>query len=802
VSDSAAGVHGFVPALTSFVGRAAESAEVADLLGRYRLVTVTGPGGVGKTRLAAEVTRQVADRFADGVWQVELASVQEPALLPAAAAAVLGAQQAPDASIVESLLAMLSRQQLLLVLDNCEHMLAAVAELCGSLLPHADELRIMTTSREPIGVAGEARYRLPPLGLPGPGIPAGIAGSEAVVLFADRAHRVDPHFTLSDELEPVVARIVTRLDGMPLAIELAAARVETLGVEQLLDRLDDRFRLLVGTDRLAAARQRSLAATVDWSYQLLGEQERRVFRRLAVFPGAFTLEAAEMVAGLGAGQMLLHLVDCSLVTPPTSDPDGRSRYQMLETLRGYGTERLIEAAEQQEAVAMRAGYALQVAEHAAAGLDTAAGELAASRWLDAEDATLHQSLAWCLEHDRATALRLAIALAPWWRLRGRYATGYELLRAAGEQAGKDTDAWCAVQVWLGSLAPGPDDDVVSFDHFTAARNALAARGPSSLLVRAVTGRAGSLANLGRLPEAAEEARQALAMARQLGDAAGEVRALFWLATAASYTGDPQTSVSLLREALRVDQGAIPGRLIRSCCNFLSVALVEAGEFASAQESCMRGLALARQAGDLLSLTEGLKPLVELDLHAGRMSEARMHLCEAIEAASRLGPGMVLLDCIDYCGYLCAAGQQWTEAVTLWTAHAAWLQGAGIPDLPQDAQRRQELLRKARQALGPARTRTAEERGQAMTLATAAEFATMQVTSEPPKPDTTLELPRLSARERELVSLVAQGRTDAQIAEQLYISVRTVRSHLDRIRDKTGSRRRADLTRLALNAGLI
>ena len=223
-------------------------------------------------------------------------------------------------------------------------------------------------------MAGEARYRLGPLTLPGPDDAAG-AGCEAVALFADRARRADAHFALDGRTGPVVARLVTRLDGMPLAIELAAARVEALGVAQLLDRLDDRFGLLMAGDRLAAGRQRSLAATVAWSYQLLDEHERRVFRQVSVFPGPFTLEAAEAVAGAGAGPAVLRLVDCSLLVPPRAGPDGRSRYVMLETLRAYGTGLLAEAGEQEAAAAALAGYALQVAEEAAAGLQTGTGEL-------------------------------------------------------------------------------------------------------------------------------------------------------------------------------------------------------------------------------------------------------------------------------------------------------------------------------------------------------------------------------------------------------------------------------------------
>ncbi len=240
---------------------------------------------------------------------------------------------------------MLGRQQLLLVLDNCEHVIGAAAELCAGLLLGCDDLRVLATSREPLRVAGEARYRLAPLALPGPDDAAG-SGCSAVALFADRARRADARFGLDGEAGPAVARLVRRLDGMPLAIELAAARVEALGVTQLLDRIDDRFGLLGGGDRLAPSRQQSLAATVEWSYRLLDEPEQRVFRLVSLFPGPFTLEAAEAVAGEGASAAVLRLVDCSLVVPPRPGPDGRSRYVLLETLRAYGAGLLTAAGEQ------------------------------------------------------------------------------------------------------------------------------------------------------------------------------------------------------------------------------------------------------------------------------------------------------------------------------------------------------------------------------------------------------------------------------------------------------------------------
>ena len=475
------GVHGFPAELTSFIGRDGPVREVAGLLAEHRLVTVTGPGGVGKTRLAGQVARAVAGRFADGVWLAELAPAGDPAQVPGVVAAALGVREQPGLPAAEVLVRVLARQQLLLVLDNCEHVIAVAAELCAGLLAACDDMRVLATSREPLRVAGEARYRLGPLSVPGTGTPADVGGSEAVALFADRARQVDARFALTGETGPAVARLVAALDGMPLAIELAAARVEALGAVQLADRLDDRFGLLAGGDRLAPGRHRSLAAAVEWSYRLLGEEERRIFRAISVFPGPFTLEAAEAVAGPGAGAAVLRLVDCSLLVPPREGPDGRWRYSMLETLRAYGAGLLAGSGEQDAAEIGLAGYAVEVAGQAGAGLRTAEGDAAAVRWLDAEDATMAQVLVWGMEHDLSVALRLVAGLGWWWSLRGRLAGQYRLLHEAADRAGRGSDGWWDAQLWLSYTVLFSGDLAAALDHFTVLRDAAAERGPCPAL---------------------------------------------------------------------------------------------------------------------------------------------------------------------------------------------------------------------------------------------------------------------------------------------------------------------------------
>jgi predicted ATPase/DNA-binding CsgD family transcriptional regulator len=794
------GVHGFPAALTSFVGRAGPVREVAALLGQHRLVTVTGPGGAGKTRLAGEVAGRVAGRFADGVWLAELAAAADPALVASVVAAALGVREQPGVPAAGTVAGVLARQQLLLVLDNCEHVIGAAAGLCAGLLAACDDVRVLATSREPLAVAGEARYRLGPLALPGPDDPAGAGGSEAVALFADRARSGDTHFALDGQTGPVVARLVARLDGMPLAIELAAARVEALGVAQLLDRIGDRFDLLIAGDRLAAGRQRSLAATVAWSYQLLGDDERRVFRAVSIFPGPFTLEAAEAVAGAGAGPAVLRLVDCSLLVPPRPGPDGRSRYRMLETLRAYGAGLLAQAGEEGGAAAALAGYALGVAEQAAAGLETSTAEVAAARRLDAEDATMRQVLAWAMDHDADVALRLAVALAPWWLLRGQLAGQCPLLREAAGRASSGSGMWCAAQSWLGHAAVYSADLAGALAHYTAVCDAIGDRGPSRALVDCLAGRSETLVNLDRIPEAIKDGRRALDLARKIGYPAGEVLALMSLSIAARSAGDPGGAVRLARQAEQITAD-IPGRIARSCSRFLAGVLITAGELAAAERPCASALARSRDAGDLRNLAALLARMPVLDLRAGRVEDAAAHLREALQITERTGLRFELYNILDGCGNLCAATGRWAEAVTVWAACLSLSRQEGPTQAPF-ARRRGEALREAWQVLGPDRARAAEERGAAMSPDTAAEYAVMLALPGPQHPQVPPGPARLSARERELVTLVAQGRTDAQIAAQLYISVRTVRSHLDRIRDKTGCRRRADLTRLALTAGLV
>jgi predicted ATPase/DNA-binding CsgD family transcriptional regulator len=795
---AAVGVHGFPAVLTSFVGRAGAVREVAGLLEEYRLVTVTGPGGVGKTRLAGAVARQVAARFADGAWLAELAPVRDPVRVASAVAVALGVREQPGVPAADAVMRVLARRQLLVVLDNCEHVIEGAAQLCAGLLAACDDVRVVATSRERLRIAGEAAYRLVPLPVPGPG--DDMAGAEAVTLFADRARAADAGFALTGQNRADVARLVSRLDGMPLAIELAAARVEALGVSQLLDRMDDRVALLAGGDRLAAGRHRSLAATAEWSYQLLEQDEQRVFRYLSVFPAPFTLEAAEAVAGERAAPAVLRLVECSLLVPPWPGPDGRSRYGMLETLRDYGAGLLAGAGEQGQAQAALAGYVLKVAEQAGAGVQTTTGELAGARWLDAEDAAMGHVLAWAVEHDLDTAARLVSALGLWWVLRGRLAGQERLLRELAGRAEAGSSGWCAAQLWLAWTAQGAADLPESLQRCGEIVAVIGDREPSRALVDCLALQSVNLSNLGRVPEAAGCGRRALGMARALDYPSGQAAAMGAVIIAARFAGDLDDALQLARQATQIPD--IPGRATRACGRLLAEVLAEAGDLAAAEQVRAATLAQVRDAGDLNSLGELLVATGDADLRAGRAADAAAHLREAAQIALQTGTWFTILHVLEGCGPLCGATGRPADAITAWAAQETLERQGGFWEPDSAARRREDALRDAWRVLGPGRARAAEQRGAAMSLATAAEYALMLTTPSPPPAQAGSGTAKLSTRERDLVTLVAQGRTDAQIAAQLYISIRTVRSHLDRIRDKTGCRRRADLTRLALSEGMV
>ena len=405
--------------LTSFIGRQHELAAVSHLLQTTRLLTLTGPGGTGKTRLALEAAADVdvQERFPAGVWLVELAPLADPALVPHAVATALGVREQPGRSLLDALLDYLRAKTLLLLLDNCEHLIETCAQLAEMVLHAAPGVTILASSREPLGIAGESPYRVPPLSQPDPRQVHDLDALEridSVQLFVERALTAYPPFRLTAHNAPVVAQICRRLDGIPLALELAAARARFLPPEQIAARLDDRFRLLTGGSRTALPRHQTLLALIEWSHELLSDSERALLRRLAVFAGGFSLEAAQAVCGDGGVGLtdetldtLAHLADKSLLEVDVVE----GRFRLLETIRQYAREQLLAAGEAEAVRNRHLAFFLQYAKQAEPKLRSAK-QLAWLDRLETEHDNLRTALAWALERGTSDhALQLAGALA-------------------------------------------------------------------------------------------------------------------------------------------------------------------------------------------------------------------------------------------------------------------------------------------------------------------------------------------------------------------------------------------------------
>jgi DNA-binding CsgD family transcriptional regulator len=484
---------------------------------------------------------------------------------------------------------------------------------------------------------------------------------------------------------------------------------------------------------------------------------------------------------------------------------------MLETLRAYGARLLAEGGEGDAAQAALARYALRVAEEARAGLTADAGEVAAARWLDAEDATMRRALDWALEHDAAlgheaaVAPRLAAAMAWWWQVRGRLAAQVPLLRAAVDRAAAGSDAWCDGHTWLGQASLDSADPAGALRHFTAVRDAIGDRGRFPLLARCLSGRSGTLLGMGRIAEAAGDARRSLALAREGGHPVAEALALAVLSLVACISGDRVGAVQLATQAERISASQ-HGPSARVCSHTLTSVLIEVGDLAAAERTCAAGLADAREAGDLWSLGNLLEKMVVLNLNRGPLRGRRRAPADSPQdrTADRRtqegdrGPGLlrvpVRLDGAPRRGghHMGRGGRAWARGVRGPVASGS-ARGL-VPAAGTTA--RSPAGARAGSGAGGRGTRHGDEPGGRGRIRSHAH----RVGSGAAGRGTGLET--LSPRERELVTLVAQGHTDTQIAGQLHISVRTVSSHLDRIRDKTGCRRRADLTRLALSAGLV
>jgi predicted ATPase/class 3 adenylate cyclase/DNA-binding CsgD family transcriptional regulator len=617
--------------VTSFVGRETQIDELRTLLAGNRLVTLTGAGGAGKTRLAVEIAERAVADFEEGAWYVDLAPITHPDVVPVTVARAFGLPDQPGHSATDSLVGHLRNRRVLVVLDNCEHLLDACARLVGGLLGSCPAVTLLATSREPIRAAGEVTWAVPSLSLE----------DEATQLFSDRARQVRPDFRLGDDNAGTVAEICERLDGMPLAIELAAARVRALSLKEILDSLHDRFRLLTGGARTAVRRQQTLRASVDWSHALLSEGERTLFRRLAVFLGGFDLEAARAVAGGAEAEryqvldQLGLLVEKSLVI--AENVSSRTRYRLLETVRQYAMEKLGESG---EAATVRSRHRDHYTWLAGALDSPARGDHHQRiEQAEVEMDNLRSAFGWSLETgDIGHALELASWLQPLWLTRGRIMEGLAWFDVA---LGKEDSGDAAMPVervraladrsalagWIGM--PGAAD---------AAKQALIrARelDDPALVVRALTGMCcDAVWNLEEAggPYFTEAAR----LARELGDLWRLSQILGRLANAGVSAGDPVAAATAGEEGLQIAE-AIGDRFSARCCRWaLASAQFLRGDLAGAVDQFDRVIDEATAAHDVLMRVSGLMTQGPAHAYRGDASAARAAADAVVQASTDLG----------------------------------------------------------------------------------------------------------------------------------------------------------------------
>jgi predicted ATPase/DNA-binding CsgD family transcriptional regulator len=796
--------------LTSFVGRRHEVAAVSALLRRagVRLVTLTGPGGAGKTRLALRVTEEVEAWFADGAAFVDLASVRDPELVVSTIAQALGVREMGDRPPAERLVDALRDRHLLLVLDNFEHV-AEAGPLVPWLLAGCPTVKALITSRAALRLSGERVVPVEPLGLPDPSSPlplSELAVIEAVALFVDRAQAARPDFALSEANAPSVAEAVRRLDGLPLAVELAAAKARLLPPEALLSRLAQRLPLLAGGPRDAPARLRTMHSAIAWSHDLLSREEQTLFRRFAVFVGGFTLEAAEAVAGDFSIEVFAGveaLADQSLLR--SLGGDAEPRFAMLETVREFGLAQLEASGEAAETRRRHAEHFLELTETVEPRLRRAeqGGWLAR---LEAEHDNLRAALSWGLAVDTATALRLAGNLHWFWYLRGHWSEGRR---------------------WL-------EDALVRGDAPTRTAARMKALAGAGILAFA----------LGDHTGARDRLEESAAIGRSLGDPSGTAYALHFLEMGALYVGDRAAARRLAESVALFRKARDAWGLATALCS-QGIAAIRLGEPAAAplvEES----LVLAHELGDAWSLARALNYTGELARLSGEDERARARYEESLalyrEIGHRDGAARVLHNlghtlqhlgdlrrAAEYFAEALAVGQdhgdRWNlahylaglagmalelgdpvRAVRLLGAASGMIEAAGGVPWPVERAEHDRILAATRVRLGEEAFAAAWAAGRALRLegavAEAADVASAGLRMLPSTSPSERTTGRLTQREVEVLRLLAAGKSNPEIGAVLFISPRTAQTHVSNILAKLGVASRAEAAAVAIRDGLL
>lgn len=762
--------------LTRFIGREREVAAVTDLLlGDVRLVTLTGPGGVGKTRLALRVAGNLEDVYSDGVAVVALASVASPELVGPAVANAVGVRPGIDRPLVDRLAAALAERHLLLVLDNFEHLLTA-APFVVDLLAACPRLTVLATSRETLHLSGEHAIVIQPLALPDATQPASasvIAGTEAVRLFVARAKAARSDFTLTEQNAETVAEICRRLEGLPLAIELAAARVTHLPPAALLQRLGRRLALLTGGARDLPARQRTMRDVIAWSHDLLSPDEQALLRRLAVFVSGCSLEAAESVTATSGDLnfdvlgVVASLVAKSLLRQEI-DADGQARYWMLETVREFGLERLVASGEEDATRGAHARYFLALAERSEPDIYRGRDLIRLLGALETEHANLQAALA----HLTATgateaALRLAGALAPFWLFHSHRDEGCDLLERTLAQA--------------------------SIGETSASTRATALGGAATLTF-----------TRGDYDRAAELARENLALRQQLADRHGIATALNLLGAVMRARGNFDQAASCFDEALTVfEEIGDPGWMALTRGN-LGILAFWRGDLTLAASLLDEAVGLYRQDGDRhpYGVAAALSDLALVTCDQGDYARAAALFAESLARWRAVGTKEGLVDWLARVAVLAAARGQSERAARLFGAAEALREVVGYAFERPERARHECAMAASRTGVGEVAFATAWTAGVGMSPDEAAAEASQLVMDLSAPGGTAPEGPGLTPRELDVLRLIVEGRSDKEIAEALFVSRGTASKHVASILAKLDAPRRGAAAARAVHRGLI
>jgi predicted ATPase/DNA-binding CsgD family transcriptional regulator len=801
--------------VSSFIGREQELREVRQRLREHRLITLTGTGGTGKTRLALEAAAGELDQFADGVWLVEFAGLATSDLLVHTIAKVLALPDTPDLAPLEQLGAFLQARHLLLVLDNCEHVIEECARITIFLLARCPRLVLLATSREPLAISGEAILRVPPLRLPDPTQPvasASLLRYDAIRLFVERAHTVEPAFQLAVSNAGAVVEICRRLDGIPLALELASARVNVLTVQEIAARLDDGFALLTSGQRSGfEPRHQTLRAAIDWSYTLLSAEEQTLLSRLAVFAAGFTLDTAAAVcsgAGVAEARMLdlvSSLVGKSLVVAETTSRT-QARYRLLETIRDYALEKLAEAGEITWLRNRHLDLFLARAEEAAPRLHDAYQQLWLN-WLEGEHDNLRAALAWALNNRCIEAgLRIANALVRFWEIRGFVREGLGWFQQLLAQAGEEVSV--AVHV-----------NALTFAAFLADF-------------------------LGNESAPLVYGRKAVAVAEAAGDEDKGLLgfAMAGIVTAARAAGDYQSALTIVEQSIELFRGSSwPSFHLGMSLTVRGGLALELGDYDTARAALNESLAMAREAGDAFRISYTLKsfgdlarceqnyaesqsnyescvlllrnlgamrdlavPLQSLGhacLHLNDLKRARMLFIEslALHQAQQNAPGRA--ECL--IGFAALAVVQESPAAGARLLAAAATLGVHYAKSSWAARRMEydHYFGLARAKLTEAEFQAEQEAGRKLSLEQAIEYALHLPAIAQAPPANRKSPDDLTEREREVAALIAQGKSNGEIASELVLSKRTVEKHIANILSKLALMSRPQLVRWAIEQNL-